>query len=457
MSSSSDYGLETDAQSSNAGGSTMTDALTSGRYNPLIEVDKVSTQSASLPPDPTGKPEPLKVSSWALLKEYFAKTDPVELLRGHPTIALTEDQISSVLRVVADETSRASYDMLENLVYRASRLSLNTSVPGRRVSKKSNVRSLSQGSDQGESETGAGSDTSGGIRSHDDFGSIGYAYEHSETEIIGRPPTAQLISGCGSNDQASPDLEFSVNSPGSQTLAALQREALQDQSSSRCKPSNRRIPASRGRTRRPITRSCKIMKEAYFKGMEWTKTFVSGPVDPRWNPYKFYCQICKANISIYGKGAREILRHHSSEKHLRKDQRWRFEHLPKVDPITRKVVHQVRGKDGKLLTPYQLELEYPKFKDVPLVDIGKTLPFYDEFMAGTDYMASSSGDRAKIQISILCRFLTHYGDIDVLKGFWSDVGVIVNHQALFTDFDWSRERLSVSILLDSDVYIVRVL
>ena len=292
MGSSSDYGLETDAESSNAGGSTMADALTSGRYNPLIEVDKASSQSASLPPAPTGKPEPLKVSSRALLKEYFAKTEPVELLRGHSTIALTEDQISSVLRIVADETARASYDMLENLVYRASRLSLNTSVPGR-----SNVRSLSQGSDEGESEIEAGSDTSGGIRSDDDFGSFGYAYEHSETEIIGRPPTAQLIPGCGSNDQASPDLEFSVNGPGSQTLAALQREALQDQSSSRGKPSNRRIPASRGRTRRPITRSCKIMKEAYFKGMEWTKTFVSGPVDLRWNPYKFYCQICKANIS----------------------------------------------------------------------------------------------------------------------------------------------------------------
>ena len=61
--SSSDNGLETDAESSNAGGSTMADALTSGRYNPLVEVDKASSQSASLPPAPAGKTEPLKVSS----------------------------------------------------------------------------------------------------------------------------------------------------------------------------------------------------------------------------------------------------------------------------------------------------------------------------------------------------------------------------------------------------------
>ena len=186
------------------------------------------------------------------------------------------------------------------------------------------------------------------------------------------------------------------------------------------------------------------MKEAYFQGMEWTRTFVSGPMDPRWNPYKFYCQICKANISIYGKGAREILRHHSTEKHLRKDQRWRYEYLYSVDPVTRVKVHQVRGKDGKLLTPYQLEFELPLFINAPLVEIVQKLPFYDEYMAGTDYMSSSSSNRARVQLSVLAKFLPSSGDIEVLKSFWSDVGVIVNHQSLFTDFNWGKERLSVS-------------
>ena len=157
------------------------------------------------------------------------------------------------------------------------------------------------------------------------------------------------------------------------------------------------------------------MKEAYFQGMEWTRTFVSGPMDPRWNPYKFYCQICKANISIYGKGAREILRHQSTEKHLRKDQRWRYEYLYSVDPVTRVKVHQVRGKDGKLLTPYQLEFELPLFINAPLVEIGQKLPFYDEYMAGTDYMSSSSSNRARVQLSVLAKFLPSSGDIEVPK------------------------------------------
>ena len=300
--SSSDFEPGTDAESSNAAGSTMADALVAGRYTPLIELDNATNQTASLPPIPRSKPEPLKVSSRALLKEYFAKAEPVDLLRDHSTLALTEAQIASVLRVVADEIARASYDMLESLVYRASRLNLNTSVPSKRVSRKSSVGSISQRSDQGESETDAGSDTSGAIRSCDDFESIGYAYEHSETELIATPPSSRPNLACGPNDPASLTLHFDADSPGSQTLAALQREAVGDQSVSRGRPGRRRTSTTRGRTRRPITRSCKIMKEAYFKGMEWTRTFVSGPVDPRSNPYKFYCQICKANTSIYGKG-----------------------------------------------------------------------------------------------------------------------------------------------------------
>ena len=189
------------------------------------------------------------------------------------------------------------------------------------------------------------------------------------------------------------------------------------------------------------------MKEAYFKGMEWTKTFVSGPVDPRWNPYKFYCQICKGNISIYGRGAREILRHHSTERHLRKDQRWRYEHLAIEYPVIGRIKHHVRGKDGRLLTPYELQLELPKFIGVELVDIGEKLPFYDEYAQGVDYMASSSDNRVRVQMSVLGNYLRSYGDISTLRNLWRDVGVVVNHQSLFTDFDWSKERLSVSIFL----------
>ena len=73
-----------------------------------------------------------------------------------------------------------------------------------------------------------------------------------------------------------------AGSPGEQTLASLKAEAKKDRSKLSRDERGRFSQASTTRgTRREITRSCKIMKEAYFKGMEWTRTFVAGPVDPK--------------------------------------------------------------------------------------------------------------------------------------------------------------------------------
>ena len=302
----------------------------------------------------------------------------------------------------------------------------------------------SSGRDQ-RSSSGGYSDTSGALRSDEDRESIGYLFEHSES---GAQPDLLRTSSIPSCSQAYPGSQltsFNAASPGLQTLAALKQEAIKDRQQ-RGKSSNVRYKTQRTSStneRRKVSRTCRVMKEAYFRGMEWTGTFVAGPVDPKWNQYKFYCQSCKANISIHSKGAREILRHHSTEKHLRKYQRWRYEYLHKIDPYTKARIPQVRGKDGTLLTSFQLALELPKFKDVELADIGETLPFYDEYMA--DHMSSSAENRARIQISALGRFLSTFGHIDVLRNFWRDIGVVVNHQSLFNDVNWTKQRLPVSI------------
>ena len=237
-----------------------------------------------------------------------------------------------------------------------------------------------------------------------------------------------------------------ADSPGSQTLASLKAEALKDQGRNPRNQSGRftTTKANSG-VRIKVTRSCKIMKEAYFREMEWSRIFVSGPVDPTWNPFQFYCQLCKANISIYGKGARDFLRHHSTEEHVRKDQRWRYEYLYKVDQVTKSKIHQVRGKDGNLLNVYQLELEHSKYIKAELLEIGQKLPFYDEYKSGMDYMSSSSDNRSRVQLSVLRKFLPIYGNLEFQKTIWSDVGVIVNTK-LCLPTSTGGKRLTVSML-----------
>ena len=109
-----------------------------------------------------------------------------------------------------------------------------------------------------------------------------------------------------------------------------------------------------------------ILTKEYSRGMTWTETFVCGPKDPLKNKYMFYCQLCKRNLSCKSKGAKEILRHHKSEKHLRVDQRWRYEHLKLYDPIRGKTRYEVRDKYGRILEPFELERELPFFIDTPL-------------------------------------------------------------------------------------------
>ena len=216
--------------------------------------------------------------------------------KGHPTVAFTEDQISSVLKVVAEETVRASCNAIENLIQKDIELNLGPKATHNIIPSKLDSRSASRA---GSVTSGLLSDTSGAIRTDDDFSSIGYFYEAEGISQIDAPPRGNEVPSCSYDALQSDLANEDADSPVGQTLAILKAEALRDQDKaarrSRGKPS---ASPSCSKSKRKVTKYCKIMKEAYFKGMEWTRTFVSGPVDPRWIKYKFYCQICKANISI---------------------------------------------------------------------------------------------------------------------------------------------------------------
>ena len=157
-----------------------------------------------------------------------------------------------------------------------------------------------------------------------------------------------------------------------------------------------------------------------------------------------WCHICKKNISIKTKGTLEILRHHRTEKHLRRDQKWRYEHLKSVHPVTGKVQHRVRGRNEKILSKIELAKELPKFIHAELVDIGERFPFYDDFVKGTSATIVTQESRAKTQIHLLADFVQHQGDLGMLRKLWSQVGSLTNYQTSYCDFDWGEYRVSVS-------------
>ena len=440
--------VDSDADSNAYARSTLAYALTAPQPR-LVRLPSDETSGTDSEPErpAASKSATLSATSREVIRKYFSETQPISLPRGHPTVAFNRDQIEHILKVVADETARSSFEMLNSVVMRASRLSLGERAATRRDDRCKSPFPHSPLSDsEGEGTscgfTSAGdSYTSGPDLNESDFWGTEYSHEVASSQGSSMQAITPPPLGCGQGDFGSPIPNQSCASPSAQTLAELKHEAQRDRSKKHPKKSSKAKTRS---SHRGVGRSRKIMREEYFKGMSWTRTFVSGPMDPKWNRYKFYCQICKGNVSIYGRGPKEILRHHATERHLRKDQRWRYEHLGVVDPVTQVVHHHVRGRYGKLLSPLELESELPKFIDVELVDIGVKLPFYDEFMAGHAHMASSSENRVRVQISILGHALPTFGNLGTLRELWKDIGVVVNHQSLFTDFNWGKERLSVS-------------
>ena len=130
--------------------------------------------------------------------------------------------------------------------------------------------------------------------------------------------------------------------------------------------------------------------------------------------------------------------------HLRKDQPWRYEHLSNTDKITGITRHQVRGRDGHVLTPLELEREKPFFENVPLVDVAEKYPFYDEYKTNSEGQQTIEDQRASAQISLIGSFVPHDGNIALLQTLLSRVGVYINHKEQLSPFDWGSVTLTVS-------------
>ena len=226
--SDSKIGHLTDSESSRQVGSTLAEAL-----NPAAQYSfpEDSDRSSTITPDKLPVEDKILQLGGrirALIKEYFAGNEPSSLPQGHPTIAFTEGQICNVLKRVADETARASYDMLEKLIHRASQLSLTSEPVAGKSTKKSIARrgssKTSSREQYQESTSGGYSESSGAIRSDVDFASIGYSFEYSEPDIIAGPTQSSAQPSSSQLESGSPSVSCSVESLGAQTLASLKQE-----------------------------------------------------------------------------------------------------------------------------------------------------------------------------------------------------------------------------------------
>ena len=98
------------------------------------------------------------------------------------------------------------------------------------------------------------------------------------------------------------------------TLSEIRERTLEEKSLG--EPKSKKSKRTKGASQRGVP-----MREEFFEKTGWTRSFIYGPADPLRNPLMVWCHICKRSFSIKTKGTMEILRHHRTEKHLRRDQR----------------------------------------------------------------------------------------------------------------------------------------
>ena len=305
--SGTDFSVRSGATSGDQARSTLEDALAlpakGGRIALVGVSESDGVESTTAGETKESGTHQLSRSSRALVNHCLQHATAYSLPKDHLTISLNSEQMQTILRVVADESARASYAMMEDIVKRASRLTLGQGLEDQRnLHSNSSVGGSVYPCSEGETLPGdctgrEGSVTSGALRSHNDSNSIGYSFERNPPSVIAiaKPPGGEKRL---QEDPKSAEPQTQTESPEAQTLASLKAEALKDQQS---KGRKSKVPKKPQTTRRRVTRACKRTKEENFEGMALTRTLVSGPLDPQWNPYKFYCQICKGTSRFTGK------------------------------------------------------------------------------------------------------------------------------------------------------------
>ena len=395
--------------------------------------------------------------SRATLKQYFEAEDPYTFPVGQRVVAFTEPQVYHLLRVLTDEAINMTCTTMERMVIGAVK-GTPVTAPSRTEKFRTRARAPSPGSNR---QAGSSSDELSvdlgsqpspqlDLSTLQDVSGLSYL-EDSDSSM------ERLLIDRVYNKTASENLS-TASQPGLPHNTTEGETELQVKSSLDCTLSELRGQSPTQKSRQAVVSARKSkskrmprrgvpMREEFFSKIAWTRSFISGPADPLHNPYMVWCHMCKKNFSIKTKGTVEILRHHRTEKHLRRDQRWRFEHLKTVDDVSGKVQHRVRGRDGKILNKSDLAQELPRFIHTELVDVGERHPFYEDYLKGHSSAPVTPQSRLQAQICLLGDFVQDSGNIAILRRLWARAGSYTGFQSVFQDFYWSEDHIMVSSLV----------
>ena len=166
--------------------------------------------------------------------------------------------------------------------------------------------------------------------------------------------------------------------------------------------------------------------------------FATGPQNKERDPHRWWCRVCRVELSLKTRGALELLSHYRTDTHLTKEHRIRLE-IPGMTLYDK----QERALLG-------LELQEAKraarvaHPIVPQLD-GCRLLVGQERLPDLTSNSSPSED-VLAQIGLLEHGLRHGGHVSILIGIWEDMVKLSPNNSQSSIYNWSNHRLFVSII-----------
>ena len=187
--------------------------------------------------------------------------------------------------------------------------------------------------------------------------------------------------------------------------------------------------------KRPRPRYC--LTETMFRKHPVLKFFATGPIDREKTPYKWWCRVCRVELSLMSRGPLELLSHYRTESHLLKEHRIRME-TPGLPLYDREEVE---------LQGIALQEAKRSAKDMHPIAPQRDLC---RLLVGQEKLPELRSDSAPIdvvlsQIRVLELGLKHGGNVASLVAIHDE---ILQHSAggsAIQTLDWSDSRIFVSI------------
>ena len=167
------------------------------------------------------------------------------------------------------------------------------------------------------------------------------------------------------------------------------------------------------------------------------KFSVTGPIDKEKTPYKWWCRVCKLELSLMSRGPLEMISHYKTESHLVKEHRIRME-TPGLALYDREEVE---------LQGIALQEAKRTAKD--------TYPIPPQhgprrLLVGQDRLPDIKGDYSPVeivlaQLRVLEFGLKHGGPLASLIGIHDEILQHTSTTSDFQTFNWESSRIFVSI------------